>query len=131
MFERFKQKNAKPTEMIADLDAMLVEPVSFQLHGKKHIIKPLETQQAFVLSNKFVQFQNNMTAKGLNPEEIMDGFYELIHAAVPTITRHDIEQAQSSQLTALFGFIVRSFTGELFAEKKTLKETMTQQNMSH
>lgn len=121
MFERFKNKN-KEVEMIADLDAILVEPVSIKLHGQTHILNPLSVEQVLVFSNKYTVFNDVLTKEKPDADKIINGYFDLIHSVIPTITKEDIEKADQKQLGSLFGLIVRTFTGEIFTEKKTLKQ---------
>lgn len=126
--ERFKQKSGKSVDVIADLDAILVEPVAFKLHGIDHVIQPITVEQAFRLSNALVHFNDLMQKHGLTAEDIIVGYFDLVQIVAPSVTREDIEKADQRQLASLFSFIVRSFTGELFAEKKkTLTETTKNQ----
>lgn len=111
----------KEVEVIADLDAMLAQPVAFTLLGKRHIIEPITTQQALVFSNEYVSFQDLMNKDSkLTPDEIIDGYLRLVSSVVPSIAKSDIENAAESQLQALFVLIIETFTGKIFAEKKTL-----------
>lgn len=135
MFENFKQRNkpAKTPEVIADLDAILVEPVAFTLHGKNHTVAPISTEQSFRLANKLNEFQELMKKEGLNADTVISGYWELVQIAAPSLTRKDIEDATERQLSSLFSFIVRAYTGELFSEKKkTVTEKISvQPSKSH
>lgn len=125
--EKFKQRG-KSSVVIADLDAMLVEPVAFKLHGKEHIIKPITFEQHLRITQGFNEFNAMLGKPGLKPDDIVDGYLKLVQVAVPTMTKEDVEQAEQSQLASVFSLIVRSYTGELFADqekKKTLKQNPT------
>jgi hypothetical protein len=122
VFERFKNRNDKEFKVVADLDAMLVEPVAVVLHGQRHIIEPITTEKFMRFSIKFQEFQSLAQKKEVTPQEVIDGYYALISQVIPTITKSDIEKASEAQIGSLFGFVIKSITGELFAEKKTLKE---------
>lgn len=105
-------------ESIADLDAMIVEPVSFKLHGKTHVISPLTTQQFLVLSaalNNIYQLKNDGE---VTAQVLIDRYYELMHIASKTITKSDIEKMSQYQVSALFELITQTITGKLFSEKK-------------
>lgn len=120
----FKQKNKESRTVVADLDAMLVEPVAFTLHGKEHVIAPITTEQSFRIANNLVKYQDLMKKEGLTSDEVIDGYWEIVQVVAPSLTRKDIETATERQLGSLFSLIVRSYTGELFTEKKKIAPEM-------
>lgn len=129
MLEKFKQRN-KP-EVVADLDAMLVESVAFKFHGREHVIEPITLNQFMQFTNDLVSFKALDGTTALSPDQVIDGYWNLVKGVAPSVTREDIEKATQTQLGSLFSLIVRTITGETFAtEKKTLKTTETT-NLQH
>lgn len=121
MFENFKQRNkSKSAEIVTDLDALLVEPVAFTLHGKNHTIAPISTEQSFRFANSLSAYQDLVKKKGLTADEVIEGYWELVQIVAPSVSRKDVEDATERQLSSLFSFIIRAYTGELFAEKKKI-----------
>ena len=113
-------RSAKSYDTIADLDAMIVEPVSFKLHGKIHVIKPLTTEQFFILSANLNEIYKLKEQSNFTAEQLIDKYYELMSTACKTITRKDIEDMEQYQVSALFELVVETITGKIFAEKKKI-----------
>lgn len=106
---------------VADLDAILVEPVSFKLHGKIHIIKPLDVQQFMLLTKAIIDFQELQSKDAITPSELIDRYYSLMNGVCPSIKRKDIEDMTHQQVAALYDLVMNTITGKIFEEKKTLK----------
>lgn len=123
MFKKFFNRKLMParsshSEQIADLDAMIVEAVSFKLHGKIHTIKPLTTEQFLLLSSNLNKVYALRDKGEVTADNLIDAYYELMHTASPTIKRKDIAEMSQYQVSALFELVVETITGKLFAEKK-------------
>lgn len=107
------------TQAVADLDAMLVEPVSFKLHGKMHLIKPLSVEQFMVLSASLVDIVELQKQNSITPKELIDKYYALISNVCDSVKRSDIEQMSQQQVSALFNLVIETVTGKIFVEKKS------------
>ena len=119
--ERNKSKLKVSGDNVADLDAMLVEPVGFRLHGKDHLIKPLTVEQFMLYAVNLSDIYSLKEKKDVTADELIDKYYALISSVCSTIKRSDIEQMSQQQVSALFELIVSTVTGKIFSEKKTLK----------
>lgn len=131
----FLNKKLKPTrqryteaatQSVADLDALLVEPVSFKLHGKMHTINPLSVEQFMLLSSALVEIVDLQKKEGLTSDELIERYYGLVTSVCDTVTKDDIREMSQQQVSALFNLIIETITGKLFVEKKNLKETQAQ-----
>lgn len=107
-------------QAVADLDALLVEPVSFKLHRKVHLINPLSVEQFMHLSASLVDIMDLQKKQGLTSEELIDKYYALVSSVCSTVTKDDIREMSQQQVAALFNLIMETITGKVFAEKKTL-----------
>lgn len=114
------------TNSVADLDAMLVEPVSFKLHGKTHVIKPLNVEQFMILSVALVDIMELQKQQNISPETLIEKYYALISSACDSITKQDIREMSQQQVSALFNIVIETITGKVFTEKKTLVTTPNQ-----
>ena len=111
---------AAPSGVVADLDAMLSEAVGFKLHGKMHVIRPLTVEQFMKLTNKMAEIYDLKNKTGIEPSEIVDLYYSTVSIASKTVTREDISNMNTQQVTALLELIIETITGKIFTEKKTL-----------
>lgn len=105
-------------EQVADLDAMLSEPVAFKLHGKQHVIRPLDVEQFMKLTGALTDIYALQKQKDVTAETLVDTYYALMHECCSSITREDIENMTQQQVAALFELVIETITGKLFAEKK-------------
>ena len=110
---------------IADLDAMLVEPVGFKLLGRDHVMRPLSVEQFFRVTTKWAELEAIRADKEINVEALLDKYHEIISAAVPTVKREDMDKMSMQQIGAVLQLVVETVTGKIFAteEKKTLLST--------
>ena len=120
-------KKSSKVEMIADLDAILSESVTFRLHGKIHTLKPLTVEEFLVYSRSLCNLVDLKEKETVTPSELVDCYYDLAHSVCSTIVREDIEKMTQGQVAALYQTILDTVTGKAFGEKKTLM-TMLQAN---
>ena len=122
LFKKLRPTRQKYTEAatnsVADLDALLVEPISFKLHGKNHVIKPLTVEQFMILSAALIDIVDLQKKQGLSSEELIDKYYGLVSSVCDTVKKSDIENMSQQQVSALFNLIIKTVTGEVFVEKK-------------
>lgn len=118
-----KQKLNVKSEVVADLDAILVENVGFKLHGKEHIIKPLTVEQFMLYAVNLSEIYALKEKSNLNASDLIDKYHALISSVCSTVKRSDIEQMSQQQVSALFELIVDTVSGKLFVEKKKTNQT--------
>jgi hypothetical protein len=116
------------SKSVADLDAMLVEPVAFKVLNKEHVIAPLSVEQFFKVTAAWSELDTLRDTKEIPVEFVLDKYYEVISAAVSTITREDMNQMSIQQIGAILQLVVETVTGKIFAEKKTMMPINTAQN---
>lgn len=110
-----------PSEQIADLDAILTDSVSFTLHGKDHLINPLSLEEFIRFAEAQVQIANLRNRDGVTTKEVIDSQYALARSVCKSISRSDIEKMSMQQVAALYDLIMKTVSGEAFAEKKKKK----------
>jgi len=124
LFQKLRPARQKYTESatnaVADLDAMLVEPVSFKLHNKIHLLRPLNVEQFMVLSMALVDIVELQKKQSISPDELVDKYYALVSSACDTVSKNDIRDMSQQQVSALFNLIIETITGKVFSEKKSL-----------
>lgn len=112
---------------VADLDAILTEPVSFKLHGKSHVINPLSVEKFMVLTAAIVDINELQKKSDITPSELIDKYYALMNGVCPSIKRKDIEDMTQQQVAALYEIVMNTITGKIFAQKKSLTMTTVTQ----
>ena len=120
-----RQERAK-NPLFADLDAMIVEPVSIRILGKEHLLRPLELEQFFKVTSSWSDLDELKKKKTFEIKELLDKYHEIIAAALPTIKRDDMDRMSVQQIGALMQIIIETVTGKTFGdtEKKTLKQAL-------
>jgi hypothetical protein len=111
---------SKSTNLIADLDSMIIEAVEFKLHGKIHKIKPVSNIEFFKFTNAYANLWDATNKKALPPEKIIAGYFEIISSVCDSVTLKDVQQMTNAQVGALVQLIMDQVTGRL-DEKKTLE----------
>ena len=104
--------------VIADLDALIAEPVNFKWQGKKHTIKPFSQKQFLMAMNSYSKILNATKENKLTYEEQLDLYADLFGQCCDTITRKDVELMTSAQIVALMTLITETVTGKIHGDSK-------------
>lgn len=113
--------------VIADLDAIIQDTVSFKLNGKIHEIKPLSTKDFLIYTNALSKVWELKDKEIIKPDDLIEKYYDMVSSVVPSIKRTDIETMNQQQVGALFQLILDTVTGKAQArasqdaQKKTLQ----------
>lgn len=119
--------SSNSTPLIADLDAMLVEPVAIKVLGKNHIIAPITNEQFFLIVKAWQELDDvKRETKSPDVAVMLDKYHKVITIALPKLARKDMDQMSVQQIGALLQIVVGTVTGETYGEKKTLKNIATQ-----
>jgi len=122
--QKAKAKGQSPV-MVADLDAMIVETVSFRLLGRDHEIPPLSVQQFMIFASAYAKVLALQEQEVVTPDQLVEAYFNLVSSVCKTITRDDIRKMGQQQVAALFQIMVDLHTGRLFGDqKKTLEKVM-------
>ena len=104
----FKRKEVN-YELVSDLDKIVSETISFKLHGKTHLIKPVSAKQFFKYAQALAELHS---IEGQVPaKELIDHYHKMTSEIVPTITRDDIAKCNQPQVAGLFRLIIDTVTG--------------------
>jgi len=109
-----RQKKTEPIGPIVDLDAIVSDPTPFRFKGKIHIIKPISFKEflKFTASqSNFVSTLNSNTQ--VTPDQLADGYHQIISAVCDTITIQDIKDMEQAQIGALYQLILDVVTGSV------------------
>jgi hypothetical protein len=103
-------------DVIADLDAIVLEPVQFKLHGKLHEIAPVTTESFLRYTNALGKLMELKDKNQITPDELVEGYFGLISSVCGTVTKQDIDDMTQGQVAALFQLVMDSVTGKAQAE---------------
>ena len=127
--EYFKTK-ASP-KVVTDLDAIVKDSIAVKLHGKTHMIKPILVEEFFAISNALALVSDLQKREKITLEDLIDGYYGVIFAVCPTITKDDIRACSHSQVAAFLKRVISHVSGDLTEdEKKKIMGMATIQKMN-
>lgn len=103
--------------LVADLDKLISEPTFFKLHGKWFEMKPVSTQNFFVITNGLAEiWARNQDGKVIEYEESVDLYLKLFSSCID-ITREEIEKMTQAQVVALAQQVVDHAKGSTHVKK--------------
>lgn len=120
-----EKKQKVPTIQVSDLDALVLEPVTVKLHGKDHLLNPVDTITYLKFTNELHKFYNEDIE--YTPDEFVKRVHSMVTPLIPSIAEKDIKECSQTQLGALFNLCLNAVTGKLHTQaadekKKPLTE---------
>lgn len=100
--------------LIADLDALVAEPVSFRFGGQTHLIKPIDAETAAKFELARWHMMQEFKKPDLTHDEIMGLTTAPLSMVCPSITVEDVKKMNRIQIAALFKLIVEQIVGPDF-----------------
>jgi len=131
-----RKKHAKETEIVADIDAIIAEPIHFRFRGKIHTLKPMVLKEFL----KFASAQSQLNqyikedAHKLNLETMAQAYFKVISSVCDSITIDDVIGAEQVQLAAIYQLILDMVTGQVDLgnpEKKSRKKIPLYESVEH
>lgn len=100
------------SDVYANLDQLISDPLPFRLHGKVHLLKPVELQEFYSLTNALMKLHAlRDDASNINTDQLIDSYFKVINSVCGTITKQDIEQMTQAQIGALYALILEHASG--------------------
>lgn len=112
-----------PVKVIADLDALISQPIGFKYLGKDFIIDPMTTENFIQITKALHDMEVALKADGMDQDAIYLTYYNFIHALCKSITLSDIKKAALPQLHALMALLIKHIKGETGQEMVDAPET--------
>lgn len=112
--------------IVADLDALIDEPIRFKLHGKVHTIKPISSQSFLVFTNNLAKLWDLREKNQVTPEELITKYFDLMSSVCETITVQDIKDMTQPQIASLFQLVLDAVSGKAQAKAKEMASKMTE-----
>lgn len=110
-----KNKEVKDdVKVVLDLDAIEPRPVSFNLAGKRHIVKPVSVGQFGRVYDECVRIDVKAQAKKIDSDAISAAYAQALAPICPSITKDVIGSMTRKQQAAFFLFVFKVMSGEAF-----------------
>ena len=110
---------------ITDLDAIIAEPVYFQLKGKIHELQPMSLESFLKFTNAQAALMNLAKEDGpMTAKSLANKYLSVISSVCSTITIDDILEMEQVQVAALYQLVIDLVTGQVDlgeGKKKRLK----------
>lgn len=115
------------SKLIADFDAMIVEPVEIRLLGFRHVIKPLSFEQFIRYTSALGELYELRKKPEITQKEMVQKYFNLVTTVIPTITEEDINKMTPNQMAGLIQVVLdtiagKTFVDEMYDEKKKFRE---------
>jgi len=117
-----RSKIDESVDVLADLDALVDEPVYFKLAGKTFKIKPVKTEQAFIAYQQFARLDALMKKKEISMTEAINVYGDLFESVIEKFDRKIVKDMTQSQCGALLKLIFDSVSGVAQADAKKKSE---------
>lgn len=123
------QYTAEDVKVVADLDALIAQPVGFKLNGKTHVIKPVTTEQFFNLITKLEQLdtlkRKIAATSDIDENEFVKAYHEVFSVACDTMTKDDLYQMTHAQRAALLQIILQAVGGTAQVDQAQKKNPLS------
>jgi hypothetical protein len=98
---------------VADLDAIVSDPVPFKFDGEIHVLKPFSVQDYLRYVNAKIQLETKITGGSITPDQLVESYHAVISAVCSTITIAHIRKMQQVQVAALYQLVIDMVTGQV------------------
>ncbi len=100
--------------VVADLDAIIAEPVPFKFRGKMHKLKPFSLAEYLKFVNAKMSLEQSMSSTDpLTAEQLATAYHAVIASVCDTITVKDIMSMEQVQVAALYQLVIDMVTGQV------------------
>ncbi len=99
---------------VADLDAIVADPVDFRFKGKRHRLKPFTLAEYLKFVSAKVVLETAISGTNpVTPRELADSYHRVIASVCDSITVEDIMQMEQVQVAALYQLVIDMVTGQV------------------
>ncbi len=121
------RESASGARVIADLDALIAEPVAFRFQGKTHLIKPISTAEFLKFLEASTKIGEVISNKESKPDDIVGAYYKIVSSVCDSFTLQEVKALTEAQAWALFRVIVETVKGKTYGdpEKKKMSQNPT------
>ena len=112
---RFWPARTQAEGPVADLDAIVADPVPFRFKGKIHILKPIELDNFLRFANAQAEIMRTTGDKEskISTEELAKRYHRVFSAVCDTITVKDVMSMEQVQIAALYQLVIDMVTGQV------------------
>jgi hypothetical protein len=98
---------------VADLDAIVADPVDFRFGGKIHTLNPFTVEDYLRYVNAKVSLETEIRSGAITADQLVQSYFKVISAVCTTITIADIKKMQQVQVAALYQLVIDMVTGQV------------------
>jgi len=99
---------------VADLDAIIADPIPFRFKGKIHYIKPIELGEFMKFANAQVELSKSSEVDSLLTAEMLaKRYHKVVSSVCDSISLDDIMEMSQAQIAALYQLVVDAITGQV------------------
>ncbi len=102
--------------LVADIDKIVSQPVSFNLHGRVRVLKPISTEEFLKFTKAYNELVLTQEQEDVTAKTYIKNIYKMFKTVCNDISIKDIQEMNQVQIGALHGLIVRTVSGEIFTE---------------
>lgn len=118
---------SKPIKIIADIDAIISEPVGFIFQGQTYEIHPVDTESFMRVANSLHEVQRILQDRGqgksIDEEEVYQAYLKFIQPLCPRIGLKELKAMKLPQIDALVNLIFKHIRGDTTQSKTEQEET--------
>lgn len=105
----------KDLEPVADLDAIVAEPVTFRYQGKIHSVKPIRLDEFLKFTNAQSKLMEELKGEEnrMTPRQLAERYHSVVNAVCDTLTIDDILTMEQAQVAALYQLVIDMVTGQV------------------
>ena len=117
MIKRLWPARTNKTEgVVADLDAIIADPVPFRFKGRIHKLKPFSLAEYLKFVNAKMMLEQTITGTvQVTAQQLAESYHAVIAAVCDTITVADILSMEQVQVAALYQLVIDMVTGQVDA----------------
>ena len=109
-----RSKAKQDHQPVADLDAIVNDPVYFRYKGKIHTLKPMSLEQFLRFSNAQSRLMDGLKDDvKLTAKELAERYLSVISSVCDTILLDDILEMEQVQVAALYQLVIDLVTGQV------------------
>ncbi len=111
-----RSRHQDETGPVADLDAIVAEPVPFRFKGRIHTLKVVDLEHFLKFTNAqsaLMKAAGDQKSSPMTPRDLAIKYHQVINPLCDTITVDDIMSMEQVQIAALYQLITDMVTGQV------------------
>lgn len=102
----------EPAKVVADLDALIDEPIAIRFQGRVFTVKPVSTRAFMKMADAMGRMQILTTQSTIKNDDVYKGYHDYISVLCPEITIDMLKSMTLTQVHALLNVLIKHSTGQ-------------------